>query len=430
MSPYFVIVCLMSDIVFIYAITKFMEVFFEKVRTPQPFLMFSLLLYFVFTSVDHVLFLLCDITMPYVIYVIGMLSILFIVTLNYESSMPKRLAAALSNFVVFMIAIMAASLLMSLVLSDVLAMYTAAYMLGSLLSLLLAHILNRFKRIRKNNTSKPLFWVSTLFVPGSTLLTLFFIAANLQLIAGAMVFIFWLGSNFLVLFVYDSLSAAYEEKLKSALYSQEKEYYLSQCQLMQESLEKMKAFRHDVKNHLAALKECSADRKTTADYLNSLLTDIGESEIFSDTGNIAFDSIINYKLRNARQDSINLDLRISVPPILSVEAADVVTILGNLLDNALEAVAKADEKIIILDIEFGKGGLFLKMDNSFNGEIEYLDVQAGVEEKQIASLKEGEGHGYGLKNIRKSLEKYNGYMKITHTESIFSVGVFLYVDDK
>jgi len=103
-------------------------------------------------------------------------------------------------------------------------------------------------------------------------------------------------------------------------------------------------------------------------------------------------------------------------------------VLGNMLDNALDAVAKVDEKMIKLDIEFVKGGLFIKVDNSFNGEVKYLNENDG-EERKIASLKDGEEHGYGLKNIMQSVEKYNGHMEISHTSNIFSVGVFLHLTD-
>ena len=217
-------------------------------------------------------------------------------------------------------------------------------------------------------------------------------------------------------------------KISSALNSlklaDEKAIYFTQCQLMQEVAEQVKAVRHDMKIHLATLQNFASNSNTEEikSYLVSLVNDIEKSEVYSDTGNIAFDSIINYKLRNAKNENIKLDLSVAVPPELDVEVVDIVTIIGNLLDNALEAVTKTSEKFIKLDIEFVKGGLFAKVENSFNSEIKFS------EEKQIISLKTSQEHGYGLKNIKQSVEKYNGYMEITHTENTFSTGVFLYVN--
>jgi sensor histidine kinase regulating citrate/malate metabolism len=197
---------------------------------------------------------------------------------------------------------------------------------------------------------------------------------------------------------------------------------------MQESLEKMKSYRHDMKIHLAALKDYTVDNQSAADYLNTLLGDIKESEVYCNTGNIAFDSIINFKLNNAGEENIKPEITVSVPAALNIEVTDIVTIIGNLLDNALDAVAKVEEKIIRLNIRFSQGNLFINMDNTFDGKVKYVKDNAG-EETCITTLKEGDQHGYGLKNIRQSVEKYNGNVEVTHTAKIFSVGLHLCVDD-
>lgn len=219
----------------------------------------------------------------------------------------------------------------------------------------------------------------------------------------------------------------------SVVYSQEKEYYFLQCQMMQESVEKMKSFRHDVSTHLVALLDYTTNGKAddAANYISTLIGQVDKGKIYSETGNIAFDSIINYKLRNTAELNIKPEIKILLPSVLNIEVADVVTILGNLLDNALDAVVRTDEKIIKLDIEFTKGNLFIRVENSYNSAIMYSNentLNEDVEsERNISSLKNSDEHGYGLKNISKSLEKYNGYMKIIHTDKNFSVIIFLYL---
>jgi len=300
---------------------------------------------------------------------------------------------------------------------------------------LMATLISRFKGIKK----KAPFPRIALIAPLSTALIM--LAAFAYVIAYifgigiteevGMIFVLlafaWLiFSNF---FLFDILSAKYEEKLISQRQAQEKEYYYTQCRLMRESAEQVKAVRHDIKIHLATLKDftTSGNMDDIKGYLDRLVDDIVKSETFSDTGNIAFDSIINYKLQNAKNDNIKLDLNIAVPPEISIEVTDIVTILGNLLDNALEAVAKVSEKIIKLDIKFSKGGLFAKIENSFNGEVKY--EEHGKVDSPIVSLKGDSEHGYGLKNIKQSVEKYNGHMKISYADNTFSIGVFLYAND-
>ena len=196
---------------------------------------------------------------------------------------------------------------------------------------------------------------------------------------------------------------------------------------MQESVKKVRSIRHDMNFHLATLKDFSINNKEATDYINSLLGDISDSEVYSSAGNIAFDSIINFKLKTAKDDNIKLDLSLFIPPVLNIEIADIVTILGNLLDNALDAVAKIEDKMIKLDIEFSKSCLFIMIENSFGGTIKYAKGKS-KKEKCIATLKSEGEHGYGLDNIQKSVEKYNGYIDIAHCDNIFSVGIVLYVD--
>jgi len=289
----------------------------------------------------------------------------------------------------------------------------------------------KVKNIKKISTFfPPMFWISALMISGLSSIGLIMTMVYLHQVIAMIFVIIVLGINVLVLYLQDSLSAAYEDKLKSTLHTQEKEYYFTQCKLMQESVENIKTIRHDMKLHLATTRDFTVRGKANeaTDYLDGLLGDIKKKEIYSNTGNTAFDSIINYKLNDAKQENIKLDLRLLIPPTLNIETADIVTILGNLLDNALDAVAKVRDKAIKLDIEYSKESLFIQVENTFDGVVEYEKGKNGTE-KIIATRKDGDNHGYGLKNIRKSVEKYNGHVDISHDDNVFSIGVLLYVND-
>ena len=164
-------------------------------------------------------------------------------------------------------------------------------------------------------------------------------------------------------------------------------------------------------------------------FLNTLLDDVEESEIYSDTGNIAFDSIINFKIKDVVANHINFQLNILIPPTLNIEVADVVTILGNLLDNAFDAVAKVEDKMIKLTVEVNKGVLFIKLENTYDGVVNHADGKNGAE-NMFVSRKDGDNHGYGLKNIQKSIDKYDGQMDISHEGNVFSVSILMYVENK
>ena len=417
---------------------RLIRIFYEKRKTSLSTMTLLVLIVFFGFSLKYFVFLHHPVHVRLAIEIPVSLAGYFIITLNYESSLIKRLIVAVSSYLLFMAIGTVIVVVSSLILPihtpyDAEDLYTSGLIHIALLPLayLTATLFSRFQNIRKN----PAFFPAAVVVPILVILVLsypffsgfvYFLDLNVPGVINLILLsVFMMGATFLIFYLYDTLSAAYENKLKSALHTQEKEYYFTQYQLMQESVEQMKALRHDMKSQLATLKDYSINGKPEdiTNYLNRLMADIEKGEVYSNTGNIAFDSIINYKLRNAQNDNIKLDLRMSIPPVLNIEAVDVVTILGNLLDNALDAVAKVSEKIIRLDIALVKGGLFAKIENSFNGEIIYSD------DRQILTSKGEDGHGYGLKNIKKSVEKYDGHMKITHTDSTFSVGIFLYTDD-
>ena len=430
----YAVIYLIANFFAILVFVKMTGVFYDKRRTPLKIMLLSVLLAYVMLSVTHLI--IRNNPAPYLTAVQLFVSLFgyFVITMNYDSSLKKRLVVAVLTFTIFLFLAIIIAIPFYIMFPDITPDYDIYTNILSMVNIVfgyfLAALLRRFKNIRKNS----IFPRIVLFVPIPIILVALGIFAiqiassfNVDIlieVSAIILIILIAGPIFLIFYLYDTLSAAYEEKLKSKLQAQEKEYYFSQCRLMQESIEKVKSIQHDMKLHLTTLKDYSIGNTAALDYLNSLMENIEVNEIHCDSGNIAIDSIVNFKLRNAKTDNIKLDLSIAVPPEINVDVVDIVTIIGNLLDNALDAVAQVDKKVIKMNVVFEKGGLFIKTENSFNGEVKYS------KEQQILTSKGGDGHGYGLKNIKQSVEKYDGYIKLAHDSSIFSAVVFLYMGDK
>lgn len=105
---------------------------------------------------------------------------------------------------------------------------------------------------------------------------------------------------------------------------------------------------------------------------------------------------------------------------MKIDVSDMVAIIGNLLDNAMEAVCKTETRRICMDVNYKKGRIFIYLENTYDGRI-------NCKNGDILSTKSGGVHGYGLKNIRKTLEKYNGCMDIEYTDTVFSVDILMYI---
>jgi len=437
----FLIQVIVANIVFMFLIERTLSIFFEERRTPFYLMWASYLLGTLVVSSNALFF---DPDASYSALIFPMLVILIaktMVTFNYKASMLRRVAAVSGLYLLNMIYSLLASVIMYLLYpsipaysGDYGAWIVATSISGLLVYVILQLCIKKFTSIRKNTLDSKAFLFSVFTITFSIFLTFFWVESttttpgvSVPLGVGFLLLVILFSIGFLLLSQHDSVSKAHEVKIQSALYAQEKEYYLVQCQMMQESVEQMKSFRHDVKNHLATLKSYSLKNQIDdiANYLNDLIGDIDIQDTYSETGNLAFDSIINYKLKSAKEQDIKLDINLFIPKMLNIEIIDVVTILGNLLDNALDSVAKVDEKIVKLNIKFEKNGLFIKIDNSFNGEVKYKNEMT-ESKKQLVSLKNSNKHGYGLKNINQSVDKYNGHIEITHTDNIFTVGIALF----
>ena len=141
---------------------------------------------------------------------------------------------------------------------------------------------------------------------------------------------------------------------------------------------------------------------------------------FVSTGNGAIDSLMNYLLGRAKEQLHKVEYEIAIPAGLKISAFNLNVILGNLIENAIEASVRSEEKWLFIVIFYEKGMLFINIRNSFSHEL-------NVQDKRLVSTKQEQGHGIGLKNVEKMVENYHGTMEISNTENLFEVDVILYM---
>ena len=420
-----VILFLLHNAIMMICIERFISASFAKSKTSTPVVVASYLLYWVLTSL---VFLLLDNPLSIAVIAIRVLTT-FIITLNYDAIMRRRLVI---TFYFYVLILSIEALMRFVFINRFEDMFANIFYFAtiSLLSLIIMSLFHRYKNL-KEDSSPSRFWTASFVVTfilfAMIVLSLIYLPQEIALIAVSMISVV----NILNSVVHDTLSGAYNERVRLMVDAAEKEYFLSQCKLMQESIEQVKSVKHDMKLHLSTIKGFSSniDASEITNYIDGLLDDIGKTDLYSTTGNVVVDSIINYKLSRIKEKNIYLDIRLLIPTFINVETADFVSILGNLLDNALDALANVEEKILKLDIEYKNDSLFINLENSFDGTIKYTN-KSGGKDRQISTRKNSDEHGHGLKNIRKCVEKYNGHMDITYDGNMFSVGILLYVDEQ
>ena len=148
--------------------------------------------------------------------------------------------------------------------------------------------------------------------------------------------------NFTVFYLYDSITNLFTVKLHYAAAEQKNAYYKQEAEIMQRNAGELQKLRHDMKNHLIAISELSKARKDAevTKYVEALSGKMQMKEEYSSTGILSLDSIINYKLTQAERSDIRISAEIAVPEEMKIKSDDFVTVIGNLLDNAIEAVSK------------------------------------------------------------------------------------------
>lgn len=227
---------------------------------------------------------------------------------------------------------------------------------------------------------------------------------------------------FLLMYLYDLMVKNCIERIQSELIVKEKKYYYKQIELMKENGERLSNFRHDINNHLYVIQELIGDDKVSAKkYISSLINGVEDTKSYSSTGNIAIDSVINYKMSKAEEYGINVNVDITLPPSIGNDTEDIVAMLGNILDNAIEANRNVKkEKYVAVNIRHKSGMTFIRVINSYDGNI-------NTENGQINTRKnDKELHGIGLKSVKFVVDKYDGTMDIKYDDNQFCIDIVLY----
>lgn len=207
--------------------------------------------------------------------------------------------------------------------------------------------------------------------------------------------------------------------------SHQNQYYQNQLKIIEASEKTFKSLRHDLKNHLIILSDAldQNDLRGARAYLSAISSALSSFGALSKTGNHAIDSLINFKLYNTAESGIALEYFTEIPTDLKIDTFDLTVILGNLLDNALEALSRLSapkEKKLSVTLKYHSGRLIIKISNTYDGVVSSAGAKFFTRKKDPAL------HGIGLSNVRAAISKYDGDLKIVHDKDIFTVCAIIY----
>lgn len=200
------------------------------------------------------------------------------------------------------------------------------------------------------------------------------------------------------------------------------------CGEVENIYRQMRGWRHDYHNHIQTMKACLALDQTQqlGDYLDRLDADLVRIDRVIKTGNVMVDAILNSKISLARAHDISVNAKATVPPQLRIVDVDLCVVLGNLMDNAIEACMKiedTDKRFIRVYIGMHKEMFYISVSNAMGSGIRRQE--SGLRNPIYLSTKGNEGHGFGLVRIDRIVEKYAGFVDRQNEEGAFVTEIML-----
>lgn len=221
--------------------------------------------------------------------------------------------------------------------------------------------------------------------------------------------------NIVIILYAERAKSASDQKLQAELaehhYAMQEQYY---TQLRSEQ-EETRAMFHDINKYMQAMRILAAE--ANAAEVNQMMAET--QELFEslttvvDVGNSVVSTILNEYREITEDADIPFNFDVSVPPNLGISAVDLYVLLGNTLDNAIEACQSLpiEERYIRIQMRIYHNILFYQIENPY---------AEGYPQRG-----RGKDHGYGLQNVRKCVDKHDGHMSITQKGNKFILSMRL-----
>lgn len=237
---------------------------------------------------------------------------------------------------------------------------------------------------------------------------------------------------FFILLALCAGAVLFTRRLTLRAFSQRLEYFQNDLLARQvgevENLyRQIRGMRHDLHNHAQTMQAYLELGQTAelAAYLRQLNDDYQQVDNLLRTGNVMADAILNSKLSLAQSHKLNIHAKARVPASSSIPDVSLCTILGNLLDNAMEACLRLEDPsqgFIRVYISPMKGQLYISVTNS-------SPSRAKKENGRFLSAKPGRDrharHGFGLSQIDRAARHCGGYVNRQQEEGVFATEVML-----
>nr|WP_308626817.1 GHKL domain-containing protein [uncultured Eisenbergiella sp.] len=229
--------------------------------------------------------------------------------------------------------------------------------------------------------------------------------------------------NMVVFYLYNEILKSYEYKIDKLLLEEKISMYTNQLDAIVNSENGIRSLQHDMKHHIIQLEIMAKQngQKDIEEYLQKMMDFMDNPDEAVHSGNLDIDSVLNYMISKAKKRLKEVNVKVNIPSSI-VAYFNINVIIGNLLENAIEAAENTENKILNIDIHYKQGVLYLDISNSYPNKVVIR------ENKFLTSKADSQKHGIGLMNVKKMVEEHNGVIHFLHDENLFRVKLMMYTE--
>ena len=183
-----------------------------------------------------------------------------------------------------------------------------------------------------------------------------------------------------------------------------------------------KARTHDYINHLKVIQDLGrkGNLKAQEKYIDEQISEVSHSQDVFETGSPIVDAVINRKYLEAKEKGISFLVEADNLTDLSISSSDLVTILSNMLDNAIEAAEQCEEKRITLKMQMSGDLLLIDSTNTMNAPTD-------TGSRFHTTKPDKANHGYGIGNIKRAVDNNGGQCTINVEEGLFHISIAMLI---
>ncbi len=301
-------------------------------------------------------------------------------------------------------------------------------MLASKLIILIMILILKFGRHKLPLKHLGSVWGYVIFVLITSIVSIFLVLDYMHLILGNTTkqFVTLLAvsliivMNIMLFYIIDKINEHFETKhnldtAKELIESQKATY-----KTLYENQQEIRKVRHDLKNSMVGILY-ELENKKTDDAISRMkgILELFEEQRFSFSGNNIIDTLMNFKKKEAANYNIQWEESIHLSESLNIDPIDFSVLLGNALDNAIEATAKqtTHPKTIFVSMAYKQENLLMVIKNPVDALIDTTNLQSTKQNKTH--------HGFGILQMKQLAQKYNGEVFLECTNEQFKTSILI-----